>query len=116
VESVVGFSQAAFAIIRESGRKLREEVSPTRKRIEGRVINLKAESSLLDEFEGTVTLRADIGGAPTRVQVVLNSDDYKKACDAHRDGQAVAVTGLLHREAKLYHLFQPQNFSIAKVQ
>jgi hypothetical protein len=116
VESVVGFSQAAFAIIRESGRKLREEVSPTRRRIEGRVINLKAESSLLDGFEGTVTLRADIGGAPTRVQVVLNSDDYKKACDAHRDGQAVAVTGLLQREAKLYHLLQPQNFSVAKIQ
>ena len=52
VESVVGFSQAAFAIIRESGRKLREEMSPTRKRIEGHVINLKAESSLLDGVRG----------------------------------------------------------------
>ena len=67
-------------------------------------------------FEGTVTLRADVGGAPTRVQVVLNSDDYKKACDAHRDGHAVAVTGLLQREAKLYHLLTPQNFSVTKIQ
>jgi hypothetical protein len=115
-DSVIDFSQAAFAIIGESGRKLREEMSATRKRIEGHVINLKADSSLFDDFEGTVTLRVDVGGAPTRVQVVLNSDDYKKACDAHRDGQAVAVSGLLQREAKLYHLLQPQNFSVVKVQ
>ena len=116
VETVVGFSQPAFAIIRESGRKLREDVSSTRKRLEGRVISLKAESSLLDGFEGTVTLRAEVGGAPTPVQVVLDSDDYKRACDAHRDGQTVAVTGLLQREAKLYHLLQPQNFSVVNVQ
>lgn len=111
VENVVGFSQTAFEIIRESGRKLREQVSGTRKRVEGRVINLKADATLLDEFEGTVVLRADVGGVLTRVQVLLNAADYKKACDAHRDGQTVAVTGLLQREAKLYHLLQPQNFT-----
>jgi hypothetical protein len=114
VENVVGFSQAAFGIIRESGRKLREEVSSSRKRIEGRVIILKAESSLLDAFEGTVTLKADVGGAPVRVQVVLDSDDYKKACDAHRDRRSVTVTGLLQREAKLYHLLQPQQFAVVE--
>lgn len=112
VESVVGFSQASFGIIRESGRKLREQVSMTRNRIEGRIISLKAESSLLDKFEGTVTLKADIAGNAVRVQVVLNSDDYKKACDAHRDGQAVSIMGLLQREPKLYHLLQPQDFSV----
>jgi hypothetical protein len=113
VESVIGFSQTAFEIVRESGRKLREEVSVSRMRIEGRVINLKADPSLFDDFEGTVTLKADIGGTPTRVQVLLNSEDYKTACDAHRDGKIVVITGLLHREAKLYHLLQPQNFSVA---
>jgi hypothetical protein len=112
VESMIGFSPTAFEIVRESGRKLREDLSVTRKRIEGRIINLKADPSLFDDFEGTVILRANFGGTAIRVQVLLNSEDYKKACDAHRDGQIVAVTGLLQREAKLYHLLQPQNFSI----
>ena len=112
VESAVGFSQASFGIIRESGRKLREQVSTTRKRIEGRVISLRADSSLLEGFEGIATLRVDLGGDPIRVQVVLNSDDYKKACDAHRDGLAVSVMGLLQREAKLYQLLQPQDLSV----
>ena len=38
VESVIGFSQTAFEIVRESGRKLREEVFVTRARLEGRII------------------------------------------------------------------------------
>src|SRR5262249_4052635 len=112
VESVSGFSQTAFEIVRESARKLREDLPVARKRIEGRLINLKADPSLIDDFEGTVTLRAEIGGTHTRVKVLLSSKDYKKACDAHRDGRRVAVTGLLQREAKLYHLLQPQNFSV----
>ena len=112
VESVIGFSQTAFEIVRESGRKLREEVSVTRTRLEGRIISLKADSSLFDGFEGTVILRADVSGTPSRVQVVLGSEDYKKACDAHRDGKAVAMSGLLHREPKLYHLLQPQDFAV----
>ncbi len=112
VESVVGFSQAAFAIIGESGRELRGQESPARTRIEGRVITLKADLSLVDGFEGTVILKAVVGGAPTRVQVVLGPEQYKEACNAHRDGRAVAVSGLLQREAKLYHLLQPQDFSV----
>lgn len=112
IESTVGFSQTAFEIVKEAGRKLREDTSVARKRIEGRVINLKADPSLLDDFEGTVVLRAEIGGRPTRVQVLLSAADYKKACDAHRDGLTVAVAGLLQREAKLYHLLQPQNFTV----
>ena len=38
----------------------------------GGVLNLKADPSLFDDFEGTVTRKADVGGTPTRVQVLLN--------------------------------------------
>ena len=112
VESSIGFSPTAFEIVRESGRKLREDLSLNRKRIEGRIINLKADPSLFDDFEGAVTLRADVGGIPLGCRYFLNLEDYKKACDAHRDGRIVAVTGLLQREAKLYYLLQPQDFSV----
>ena len=52
-------------------------------------------------------------GDQSNLRIRMN---YKKACDAHRDGHAVAVTGLLQREAKLYHLLTPQNFSVTKIQ
>jgi hypothetical protein len=108
----VSFSQTAFSIIQEAGRKLREEPSVKRTRIEGVVVSLKAESTLFDSFEGTVTLRTNVSGAPVRVQVVLNRNDYVLACDAHRDGKPVAVTGLLQRETKLYRLLEPQEFQV----
>lgn len=112
VTNSVVFSRTAFEIAREAGRKLRDESSVVRKRIEGRIINLKADLSLFDDFEGTVVLKVEVGGTQARVQVLLKAEDYKKACDAHRDGQTVAVTGLLQRESKLYHLLQPQNFQV----
>lgn len=112
VNSSVEFSQATFDIVREAGRKLREKVASSRQRIEGRIISLKAESTLFDEFEGIVTLKTEIDGTSVRVRIVLDSDDYKKACDAHRDGKAVCVDGLLQREAMLYHLIQPQDFQV----
>jgi hypothetical protein len=108
----VSFSQTAFSIVQEAGRKLREAPTARRTRIDGVVVSLKAEASLFDNFEGIVTLRAAVGGVPARVQVVLNRNDYVSACDAHRDGKTVAVTGLLQRETKLYRLLEPQNFQV----
>jgi hypothetical protein len=109
----VSFSQTAFSIVQEAGRKLREVPAAKRTRIEGFVISLKAEASLRDDFEGLATLRAAVGGAPARVQVVLNRDDYVRACDAHRDARPVAVTGLLQHETKLYRLLEPQGFQVS---
>jgi hypothetical protein len=112
IASVVDFSQTTFEIVREAGRKLRESPLISRVRIEGRVINLKADPSLFDQIEGTIVLRAEVNGAATRVHLELPTPDYKKACDAHRDGNIVTVTGLLQREAKLFHLLQPQDFAV----
>ncbi len=81
----------------------------------GRAINLKADPSLLDDFEGTVVLRADIGGKPTRVQILLNAADYKKACDAHRDGKTVEVTGLLHREPNCTTFCRRKTFLLFRI-
>ncbi|MDX2038128.1 MAG: hypothetical protein SFX72_15880 [Isosphaeraceae bacterium] len=111
VKNVVDFSTASIEIIRESGRRLLDRFSATRERIEGRVINLKADSSHVVGFKGKVTLRVRLNGETTRVQFDLEPDDYRRACDAHRDGRAVAVTGLLQQEAKQFRLLQPQDFS-----
>lgn len=108
----VSFSQTAFSIIQEAGRKLRELPSTRRARLEGVVVSLKADASLVNNFEGTVTLRTNLGGRSTRVQLVLDRDAYLLACDAHRDGKAVAVTGFVQREAKRHRLLEPENFQV----
>lgn len=112
IETTVGFARPAFEIVREAGRKLRAAPAAARRQVEGQVVGLKADPSLFGDFEGTVIVKAEVARTPVRVQILLNAEDYKKACDAHRDWRPVRVSGLLHREAKVYHLTQPRDFTI----
>jgi hypothetical protein len=112
VPQTASFSQGVFALVDEVGRSLRERSAPKLDRIEGYAVQLRAESTLLEGFEGTVVVKADIGGSPTRVKVPLNKADYLRACDAHRDGKRVALLGTLRRDAKTYELRQPRELQV----
>jgi hypothetical protein len=66
------------------------------------------------DLMGKIIMRTQVGGQPARVKVVLNRDDYRLACDAHRDEQRVAVTGIIHHDVKIrvYELSEPRDFEI----
>ena len=55
-----------------------------------------------------------VGGQSARVKVVLHRDDYRRACDAHRDEKPVAVTGIIHHDVKIrvYELSEPHDFQV----
>lgn len=48
---------------------LRERSFPKLDRIEGYIVQLRAETTLLEGFEGSVVVKADVAGTPTRVRV-----------------------------------------------
>ena len=108
----VSLAQPAFSIIGEVGRHLREEGVSRHQQVQGHVVSLRGETTLLDGFEGTVIIKGPIAGGTARIQVTLSRRDYDQACNAHRDGRAVAVYGELHREPKLFHLSQPRDFKV----
>jgi hypothetical protein len=108
----VAFSQAAFPIIEEVGRRLRERATPKPDHIEGFVVSLRGETTLLEGFEGNVIVKSVVAGQSVRVQLTLSKGEYAKACDAHRDARRVSVSGVLHRGAKAYELLQPQSFQV----
>jgi hypothetical protein len=110
----VAFGQGEFATIQEAGRRLREGIAPRRQQIDGVIISLQALTSLFEEFEGRIVVRADIGGRSARVRFVLGRQEYSAACDAHRDGRRVAIAGVLQRDGRsnTYDLLQPHNFQI----
>ena len=117
VPQVVTFARADVAILVEAGRKLRERTIPRRERFVGSVFSLQAEpASLLDEDKhaGKIIVRTQVGGQPARIKVVLNREDYRLACDAHRDDQRVEVTGLIHHDVKVrvYELSEPSGFRV----
>ncbi len=115
VRDRVSVAQGEFALIREAGRWLRVGVEARREKVQGPVISLHAETAqLFEEFQGRVTLRADVYGQFQRVRVVLSRAEYAHACDARRDGQRVEVTGILQRDAraKLFDLLEPRGFRV----
>lgn len=54
----------------------------------------------------------DNQGVERTLRVVLNPAEYRTACDAHRDGRKVAVTGRLEKDAKFWVLMAPKNFAV----
>jgi hypothetical protein len=115
VPDVVTIAQADFDIIEEASRHLRERARPRRERFEGKVFSLQSEvPSLFDDVGGKIVMRTEIGGQPARIKVILNREDYRRACDAHRDEERVAVTGLIHHDVKIrvYELSDPGDFKV----
>ena len=51
-------------------------------------------------------------GRKIAVRVTLSATDYRLACDAHRDGQTVAVQGVLEKQGKLWILTSPGQFHV----
>ena len=111
----VSFPQESFAWIEEAGRNLRTRPSPQQERFEGELIQVTSlHRPLFKEVAGMIVLKTDVGGLLARVKVDLNQDDFRKACEALRDGKLVAVTGIIRNEVKAreYELSEPSGFEV----
>jgi hypothetical protein len=109
------FSQGHRVVIREAGRRLREGHEPRRERIAGPILTLHAKpAQTLSPFDGRVVVRADIEGRSHRVRFELPHTEYARACDAHRDGWRISVSGVLQwdTQARMYELWQPRDFQV----
>ncbi|MGF1583585.1 MAG: hypothetical protein ACFCD0_30065 [Gemmataceae bacterium] len=110
------FAPGHFAIIEEAGRLLRERAQPKQQRLEGVISMLrKAPQDLFEkDAGGHVTMRTQISGSSATVKFALSQELYQRACDAHRDGRRVAITGVTHAEAgaKHHELRNTANFEI----
>jgi hypothetical protein len=111
----VSFAEEDFLIIQEAGRRLRQPFRPKRQRFVGKIVALQSDiPSLFDDVVGKIIIRTTARDRPARVKVVLNRDDYTRACDAHRDEKPVAITGLIHHDIKIrvYDLSEPEDFQV----
>ncbi len=116
ISPAVSFTEPQFAFISEVGRELRKRAVPKAKSVEGNVVRLSADSTLFEGFRGQVILQFEIDGQSERVRMTLGRDEYKKACDAHRDGHRVRVAGELARDGaqKVFELKQPTALEVLR--
>jgi hypothetical protein len=106
-------SQFLFAAAKEL-RKLKE--SQLIKMV-GKVVALRWEADFdseddADEIPQIATILWEEAGRKLRVQVELDSEDYRRACDAHKQSLTVQVTGTLEKVGKFWKLMAPSGFEI----
>ncbi len=115
IPASISFAEPDFATIEYAADQLRKRAVPGRDRFTGQIHSLHSEiPTLFEDIIGKIVLRTSVAGQGVRIKVVLNREDYQKACDAHRDGKRVAVTGMIHHDARVrvYELSEPGDFEV----
>jgi hypothetical protein len=103
----------AVSFLGAAARQMRRLEESTTRTIEGKVVALQSDASAVDEesasdFEQVATiLWEEQRGRKLRVRVALDALGYAQACDAHKLGLTVRVTGTLEKVGKFWKLMAP---------
>ena len=105
-----------FELLETISRKFRGEIESAKKKIIGYIIGLSADELDEDNEEGSkrvATVRlSEENDNVKKVKIQLTLNDYRIACDAHKDSKPIAVDGILERDGKQWRLTKAQNFCI----
>ncbi len=104
------FFESAAKTLRTARESVETEVM-------GNIIQLHAELeddlSLYDVKDRQITLIWEMEkGRKIQLHVSLTADEYRLACDAHRDGRQVIVKGKPEKQGKLWILTSPSGFQV----
>jgi hypothetical protein len=114
----VSFPQEQFVFIEEVGRQLRTRAIAREERFIGRIQSVKkaVRPMLLAQIAGWIVISTDVAGSPARVRLDLKSDEFGAACDALRDDNWIAVTGIIRQDVRSreYLLTEPTGFEVLR--
>ena len=98
---IIRFARADAPILHEAARAFRSREPRWDEQLFGSVQRLKRDES---EEDGTITLRASIGGRAESVTAILSPQDYELAIRAHQHRAPVIATGDLERVGQRWRL------------
>jgi hypothetical protein len=105
---MVRLERRGFEYLSAAARSLRGSTESAEREVRGRIVRLELEGPA----GGKILLRFELEGRKPHARVRLGGEDYRKACDAHRDGRMVRVWGRLEREGKQWRLMSPRDFQV----
>lgn len=111
------FDGRAYELTRIAAAELEKtEICPDT-RITSRIVILKSDTppGLDDQakFEHAITMLWEREkGISVKIRILLSPDQYKLACDAHKNGKAVQVSGIPQKEGKFWVLTQAHDFLV----
>ncbi|MBV8279908.1 MAG: hypothetical protein JO170_32225 [Verrucomicrobia bacterium] len=107
----------AHEILKEAARVLEKTEEQPDTRIQGRIVQLKSDvppgQGEQGEFEHIITVVWEREKAqPLKVRVPLNPEEYRNACDAHKDGKRIQIAGVPEKQGKFWVLTKPHGFTV----
>jgi hypothetical protein len=115
-------SRTAAVHLRQAAEMLRgKKQEPVEEEIVGRIIQLRSlaipeldenEPDLFNKDRTVVIQRKLDTQRPQSVHLSLGPDDYKQACDFHKEGKTVTVLGKLVRPGRLWILQDARKFGV----
>jgi len=114
--AVVKLERRGMEFLESTARTLRNAQESVERVIEGKVVKLSSldPTDELEELasDRLVTIRFDLDGRPQNAVVPLIYAPYARACDAHRDGKSIRITGRLERTGKQWRLSGARDFQV----
>jgi len=114
--SVIPFLESAAKSLRRSSESQDTTVM-------GKIIQLRGSEEVTEEGDdlvfssehGTIVIEWETEkGRPCQIRAVLSQEDYRLACDAHRDDQAISIKGKPEKPGKYLILTSPVDFRVLK--
>jgi len=109
---VVKIQNRHFYTMNEISKHYRERESQMLVGVEGYITALNKKKR--DEVHSDRFIKAvvDVNGDMRTVSAELCDEDYRIACDAHRDGEKIFIYGVLDMSKKIYKFIRVDSFSI----
>lgn len=112
------FDGRAYEFAKATALQLEQQDDYEEQLIEGKIYQLKSKEPVNPTFEllqtdRVITVKWSREGSPGKsIRVPLSSEDYQLACDAHRDGQMIQVSGIPQKNGKFWTLHNAHGFRI----
>ena len=109
---VVKMGSGHFNTMGEISKHYREKESQILAEVEGYITSLVKKK--VDEIHAERVIRTIVGinGEMRTVIAELCEEDYRMACDAHRDGEKIYIRGILDMSKKMYRFINVDQFKI----
>lgn len=109
---IIKIQNGHFYTMNEISKHYRENESEMLVSVEGYITSLNKKK--IDEVHSDRIIRAvvDVNGDMRTVSAELCDEDYRIACDAHRDGEKIYISGMLDTSKKIYKFLRVDSFSI----
>jgi PIN domain nuclease of toxin-antitoxin system len=98
--------------LKSASKTLKQEDTVQIVTINGKIVELNRDLDAHEEESSDESIIIVLDESGRRVHVLLSEDEYRDACNAHRDKKTISIVGTLEKIGHFWHLLAPHDFQI----